>query len=190
MVRRSRGDRGVTVVVIGFTAAGGLLDAAAGGTPTWLGIPATVFFSVALLLAVVFAVDVARSGPRSEPLLRIGPAGVTVPGAPPVPWSDITSIRITRGGWPSTIRAVAFIPRPGRQVPAVRASGLRKGPVGRGPHAAAAKYGSALVVLPHLMTATASQTVDAARRWGVFDPPTATPPGADQVSPPTDRAPR
>jgi len=189
VVRRSRGDRPVTAAAVVFTSVGGLVNAAAGVTPAWFRIAATVVFCLGLLFAVVVVVDVARYGPRSTPLLSIGPAGVTVPGADTVPWSDIASIRITsaRSG---TIRAVAFIPRPGRQVPAVRASGLRKGPVGRGPDAVAARYGSALVVIPHLMTATATQTVDTARRWGAFDPPATASAGTGHVDASTDHGPR
>lgn len=190
VVRRSRGDRPVTAAVVALTSVAGLLDAAAADIPGSWRIVATAVFSVGLLLAVVVVVDVARSGSRSTPLLSIGPAGVTVPDADTVLWSDIASMRITRGGRSDAIRAVAFIPRPGRQMPAVRASGLRKGPVGRSPGAVAARYGSALVVLPDLMTATATQTVDAARRWGTFDPPGTGSPDTRDIDALIDRGPR
>lgn len=187
MVRRSRGDRGWAVAGLALTAILSLIHERHDTSPGWLGTAATGLSAVSLLMAVVGAVDVGRSGPRSKPLLKIGAGGVDVPGADPVPWSDIASIRITWGGWPSAIRAVAFIPLPGRPVPAVRASGLRTGPVGGRPDAVAARYGSALVVLPHLMTASATQTVDAARRHGDFDPPPPIQPGAERTNPPTGR---
>lgn len=123
MVRRSRGNGWVTVAVIVSTSVFGLLNIATGDFTTRLRTPAVVFFSATLLLALSIAVDVARSGPRSAPLLVIGPDGITVPGAPTVPWSDIAAIRMTRSGRPSTIRGVAFLPRPGHQLPGVRASG-------------------------------------------------------------------
>lgn len=184
-MRRSRGDRGWAVTALALTAILGLVNAHGGTGPGWPVTTARGLSVIALLMAVVGAVDVARSGSRSEPLFRIGAAGVDVPGADPVPWSDIASIRITWGGWPSSIQAVAFIPRPGRRVPAVRAFGLRRVPVGGRPDAVAARYGSALVVLPHLMTASATQTVDVARRHGDFDPPPPIQPGAERTNPPT-----
>ena len=189
-MRRSRGDRPLIATVLLFTSITGLLNAAAGLTPAWFRVAATAFFCVGLLFVVVIVVDVARSGPRSKPLLSMGPAGVTVPGSATVPWSDIAAFRITRSGRSDATRAVAFIPRPGRRVPSVRASGLRRGPVGRGADAVAARYGSALVVLPDLMTATATETVDAARRWGTFDPPPTASGYTRPVDTSTDHGPR
>lgn len=123
------------------------------------------FFALSLALAVVVAIEVIRSGPRSAPLLRIGQTGLTVPDGDLVPWSDLGPVRVTRARW-GTIRAVAFLPRPGGTVPAISPFGLRVVPGGGHPDRAAAHHGSALVVLPRQMTITAAQAIHAAQVFG------------------------
>lgn len=185
VVRRSRENRVFPIIALGTSATSQLinLDDVDG---RWRDVAFTLFV-ITLVLIVVQTIEVLRSGPRSAPLVRVGPAGLTLPDAETVPWSDIESVRVTRAR-SGTIRAVAFVPAPGRTVPAIRPFGLRTFPGGGRPGRTTARYGSALVVLPHQMTVTAAQVIHAAQVFGHLETSWPAPARAGRPTTRTGRA--
>lgn len=105
-------------------------------------------------------------------IVRLDAHGVTVRGGDAVPWHDLAEVVVT-GMQPSWLfilgrrhyPVVAFVSRPGVQLPAPRLPG-GSGPRDRLGAARERMYGTRLVLMPHAMTASVDQIVTAARDWG------------------------
>ncbi len=122
VVRRSRRRQLPALLAIAAFLASYVLGGLTGSMTGWI-VPAGIaLFSV---LAVIGLVDLARSGPRSTALLRIGPAGVEVPEVATVSWSDLDDVRVRPTRWFPGFSVVAFIPRPGVPVPSIPRSRLQ-----------------------------------------------------------------
>lgn len=107
---------------------------------------------------------------RSSWVLRLDETGVTVRGAEPVPWSDLTQVVLgpvrpfpafTTTRW---TQILAFIPRDGVELPGP--PHFRGRPQRWGASIRRRFYGTNLTMLPHAMSVSAEQLVDASRHWG------------------------
>ena len=141
---------------------------AAGLIPRWLAIAGVVVFGAFTAFGLVTALRSRRWGA----VVRLDLQGVVVPGRDAVPWTDLAEVVVTgvqprwffapgRGRYP----VVAFIPRPGVRLPALRLPG-GPGPTDRFGAARERMYGTRLLFMPHAMTASVDQIITAARDWG------------------------
>lgn len=135
----------------------------------WLLLLAVVELGVVVPLGVYVAVRSQRSGW----VLRLDQHGVTVRGAEPVPWTDLTGIALgplkpfpafTVTRW---TECLAFVPRAGVELPGpphhrgrpqVWGSGFRR-----------RFYGTNLIILPHAMSVSAEEVIGASRHWGELE---------------------
>jgi hypothetical protein len=131
-----------------------------GSMTGWFAAVVIALVTVGLLLSVI---DFVRSGPRSTPLLRVGPAGVEVGNGATVPWSVLADVRLVRVRWDRQV--VALIPRPGVTVPSIPSPRLGSGGMRGSPAALSARYGTPLVFSPESTIATAQDVFDAANQF-------------------------
>lgn len=143
---------------------------ARGRVSPWLAGAGLVEFGAFSLVGAVAAVRT-----RGQLVARLSPVGVERDGLPVVPWSDLREVVITglqpwwlfwlgRPRYP----VVAFLPRPGVQLPLVRRRGSTwqlRGPSWRD-RPQRRLYGTSLLFMPHAMTVTADQMACAAQEWG------------------------
>jgi len=142
---------------------------ATGLIPGWLAAVGAVVFATIITFGLITALRSRRFGW----VLRMSASGVTVRHrGPEIPWSDLDSIAVTgmKPSWFYLVGrrrypVVAFLPRPGVTLPALRLPG------GPGPRDAYGElrerlYGTHLVLMPHAMTATADDIAATAHRWG------------------------
>lgn len=141
---------------------------AVGVIPGWLAVAGVLVFGAIITFGLVTAVRSRRRGW----VLRLEPSGITVRDRGRVPWSVLDEVLVTglqpswffllgRGRYP----VLAFIPRPGVQLPALQLPG---GP-GQSDRLGAVRerlYGTRLVLMPHAMSASVNEVVTAARDWG------------------------
>lgn len=154
---------GIATFLVAYLVAGAL-----GVIRPWLVWVGVVVFGGVLLAGLYGAVKGARA---SHEALRLDRDGVTVPGHPTVPWSDLTEVRVTglqpRWIFPVSLgyRVVAFVGRPEVTLPAVDPTPRldRLGPSAR---LRRQWYGTPLLVMPYAYDATATTIVDAVRRLG------------------------
>ncbi len=136
-----------------------------GTIPVWLAVAG------GLVVAVIIAVGLvqARRSHGSPSVLRLDADGVTVAGAPLVPWSALRQVLITpmRPVWLVGSRSttvLALLPRDG-----VELSGPphpRGRPYEWGRRQRLRQYGTNLVLFPSAMSASAADIAAAAQRWG------------------------
>lgn len=126
-------------------------------------------FAAFAVLGVTVVVRMRRSGW----VLRLDPTGVTVRGAEQVPWSDLRQVVLgplkpfpsfTTTRW---TQVLAFVPRDGVELPGP--PHFRGRPQRWGASIRRRFYGTNLTMLPHAMSVTADELVDAAREWGGLD---------------------
>ena len=131
----------------------------------WLLLLVTEFGALAVL-GVVVSVRSRRSGW----VLRLDRHGVTVRGADPVAWTDLTQVvsgpvrpfpAFTTGRW---MEVVAFMPRAGVELPGP--PHYRGTPQRWGAWLRRRFYGTNLTVLPQALSVSAEEMLDAARSWG------------------------
>lgn len=128
-----------------------------------------VEFSAFTVLGVVVVVRVRGSGW----VLRLDEAGVTVRGAEPVPWSDLTQVVLGPlkpfPAFTTTKRSqvLAFIPRAGVELPGPPHFSGR--PQRWGASIRRRFYGTNLTVLPYALSVPADELIDASRTWGGLD---------------------
>ncbi|WP_375425792.1 hypothetical protein [uncultured Friedmanniella sp.] len=133
--------------------------------PGWLATVGGVEFAVIVPLAIRGLVRSRTAGV----VLRLGVAGVTVRGYDVVPWSDLAEVVVApmRPGWflgSKRYPVLAFVPRPGVELPDPPTYGRRRYTWGRATRIR--RYGTSLLVMPHAMTATLEEIVDAAALLG------------------------
>ncbi len=161
VVRRSRHGQPLLLVILSGSFVSYVGSWLTGSMTGWFAAAAIALTAVGLLLSVI---DCVRSGPRSIPLLTIGPAGVEVGDGDTVPWSSLEDVRLVRIRWNRQV--VTFVPRPGVTVPFIPSTRLGSERIGRNPAAIAGRYGTPLVFSPESTTATAQDVLDAVARFG------------------------
>jgi hypothetical protein len=134
-------------------------------------LPAWLAASAVVLLIVVLAVGLrgSRRTVRHRPALRLDATGVTVPGAPRVPWSCLDAVVVgpMRPTWLlGTRRAevVSFLPRAGAELPGPPQPNGR--PQSWGRRLRVRLYSTNLVVLASAMTVGGDQIAAAAQALG------------------------
>lgn len=137
----------------------------AGFIPSWL---AGVGMAVMAVIIVIGLVTALRSH-RSAPVLRLDEEGVTVAGAPLVPWSDLRAVRISpmQPAWlvgSARYAALALLPRDGVELPGPPHHRGRPQQWGR--RQRLRLYGTNLIMLPGAMSASAEDIASAAEHWG------------------------
>jgi len=157
VVRRSRQGQLLLLVIVSGNFAAYVVGWLTGSMTGWFAAVVIALVTVGLLLSVI---DFVRSGPRSTPLLRVGPAEVEVGNGATVPWSVLADVRLVRVRWDRQV--VAFIPRPGVTVPSIPSPRLGSRRMRGSPAALSARYGTPLVFSPESTAATAQDVFDAA----------------------------
>ncbi|SDD85528.1 hypothetical protein SAMN04489747_1903 [Auraticoccus monumenti] len=137
----------------------------AGIIPFWL---ACVGIAVMAVIIVIGLVAALRSH-GSAPVLCLDPAGVTVAGAPLVPWSDLRGVRMgpMQPSWlvgSTRYVTLALLPRDGVELPGP--PHYRGRPQQWGRWQRLRLHGTNLILLPAAMSASAEDIVRAAERWG------------------------
>lgn len=131
----------------------------------WLRL-AVIEFAVATCFLVLVTARVRRSGW----VLRLDEGGVTVRGAEPVPWSDLTHVTLGPiAPWPAVTttrwtRILALVPRPGVELPGPPHHRGRPQEWGRSIRRRF--YRTNLTMLPHALSVPTEELLDACRDWG------------------------
>jgi hypothetical protein len=155
-----------TLGIIAALLCGYVLLGAFGVISRWLMWVGVVVFGAVLLIGL-FGVVRARAASWE---LRLDPDGVTVRGNSSRPWSDVAEVRVTgmRPGWFFFVsfgyRVVAFIGRPGVELPALPSAKLL-GRVGGSARLRERWYGTQLLLMPYAFDASTEAIVDAVRRF-------------------------